>query len=207
MAELGVDAIAALAPNFFRPASVEQLLDYCERIASEGESTPFFFYDIPAMTGVRLSMPEFLAEAQQRLPTLCGLKYTNDDLVQLQECLQVAPDRYRILFGLDECLLAGLALGVHGAVGSSYNFAAPLYLQLISAWESGDLPRARALQLRSVRLIRCLERFGYLAAAKATMQLVGVDCGPVRATAEPTHPPTIHRAAPGAGAAGLALAI
>ena len=81
---------------------------------------------------------------------------------------------------MDEALLLGLGLGAHGAVGSTYNFAAPLYLQLISAHAAGDVGRARELQERSVLLVDTLARRGYPAAAKAVMQLLGVDCGPVR---------------------------
>ena len=54
-----------------------------------------------------------------------GIKFTNNDLMTLQECL--ALDGFDIVFGYDELLLAGLTLGVKGAVGSTYNFAAPLY--------------------------------------------------------------------------------
>lgn len=185
-AELGAAGIAALAPCFFRPQNVGQLLDYCRRIANSAPQTPFFFYDIPGMTQVRLPMADLLRQALE-IPNFAGLKYSNDDLTQLQECLAVAPERYRVLFGFDQFLFAGLVLGVHGAVGSTYNFAAHLYLDMMSAVKRGDLETARTLQLQSVRLIRCLERHGFMAASKAAMQLVGVPCGPVRSPLTPLN--------------------
>lgn len=185
----GADAIAALAPCFFRPANVDQLIDWCRRIAERAPSTPFYFYDIPGMTNVRLPMAEFLRKGREAIPTFQGLKYSNDDLIQLQECLAVAPDHYRILFGFDELLLAGLALGVHGAVGNTYNFEAELYLELMSAFARGDLQTAQRLQLRSVQLIRCLGRYGFMAATKTVMEWSGIDCGPARPPVVPLTSP------------------
>jgi len=69
---------------------------------------------------------------------------------------------------------------VHGAVGSTYNFAAPLYLRIMDAFTRGDLETARQAQLQSVRMIRVLQEFGFSRASKAMMGLMGVDCGPVR---------------------------
>src|SRR5205823_5176027 len=77
-------------------------------------------------------------------------------------------------------LLAALALGAAGAVGSSYNFAAPIYHRMIAAFAAGDLAAAREEQFRAVGLIDLLGGFGYTAAAKAVMGFLGVDVGPAR---------------------------
>lgn len=177
-ATLPVQAIAALASNYFRP-QVAELVTFFEPVAAAG-NRPFYFYDIPTMTGVHVPTVEFLRQGGERLPHLTGVKFTNPDLAQFQECLRYEGGRYDILFGTDEALLAGYALGARGAVGSTYNFAPGLYHRLIAAWDEGDLEEARRLQYESVRLVRCLQDFGYLAAAKAVMSFLGVDCGPVR---------------------------
>ena len=77
-------------------------------------------------------------------------------------------------------MLGALALGATGAVGSSFNFAAPIYTRLIAAFQKGDLATARAEQMRSVRVIQLLAARGYMGAAKATMKMLGVDVGPAR---------------------------
>src|SRR5207253_2841920 len=83
-----------------------------------------------------------------------------------------------IPWGCDQYLLAAIALGALGAVGSTYNFSAPIYLRLISAFERGDLASAREEQWRSVRLIQLLERYRFMGAAKAVMGMLGVPVGP-----------------------------
>lgn len=178
--QAGVAAVAAVAPSYFKPAGVHELIEFLLPIAAEAEPLPFYYYHIPGMTGVRLSMPEFLHEARFRMPNLRGLKYSHDDLVQLQGCVACDHGAFDVLFGCDEALLAGLCLGVRGAVGSTYNFAAPFYQRLLRAFQAGELETARAVQLQSAEMISSLVEFGFIAASKAVMAYIGVDCGPVR---------------------------
>lgn len=179
-ARIGADAIAAMAPCYFKPASVRDLVDFCAPIAASASGLPFYYYDIPSLTGVSLPMANFLETGAERIPNLAGLKFTSTNFMALQECLAALDGRFNILFGCDEMLLAALALGVHGAVGSTYNYAAPLYHKIIAAFESGDLAGARALQLKSVRLVEILCEYAVLAAGKAMMGALGIECGPVR---------------------------
>ncbi|MGE0759216.1 MAG: dihydrodipicolinate synthase family protein [Pirellulaceae bacterium] len=178
--EIGADATAAYSPSYFRPADVEALIEFLVPVAEAAGDLPFYFYDIPPTTNVRLPMLEFLERAKPRIPNLVGIKYSNTDLVQLQECLRAGSGEYQVLFGCDEILITGIVLGVHGAIGSTYNFAGPLYRRMEAAFRHGDLATVRACQLRSVDLVQKLSSFGFLAALKETMKLFGIDCGPVR---------------------------
>ncbi len=177
---LGASAIAALAPSYFKPRSLDALIACCAEIAGAAPELPFYFYDIPSLTGVQLAMAQFLARAPDHIPTLAGIKFTNPDLMAYQHCLHADDGRFDVPWGMDETLLAALALGAAGAVGSSYNFAAPLYLRIMAAFARRDLTTARAEQFRSVRLIELLAGYGYLAAAKTVMRFLGVDVGPAR---------------------------
>jgi N-acetylneuraminate lyase len=177
---LGAAAISALAPAYFKPRNLEALIDCCADIAAAAPATPFYFYDIPVMTGVCFSMPEFLSHAPERIPTLAGIKFTNSDLMAYQLCLRADGGRFDVPYGTDEWLLAAAALGAQGAVGSTYNFAAPIYHRLLAAFQAGDLARAREEQFRSVRLIQVLAGYGYMGAAKAVMNMLGVNVGPAR---------------------------
>ena len=177
---LGAFAIAALAPSYFKPKSLDSLIACCTEVAKAAPALAFYYYDIPAMTGVNFSMSEFLAAAPDRVPTLAGIKFTNPDLIEYQKCLHVQEGKFNILWGLDEHLLSALVLGATGAVGSSYNFAAPVYQRMMAAFAKGDLAAARVEQFRSIQLIELLAGFGYMAAAKTVMGFLGVDVGPAR---------------------------
>jgi len=188
--QLDALAIAALAPSYFRPPNLTVLVEWCAEIAAAASDTPFFFYDIPSMTHTSFSMPDFLAQARDRISTFRGIKFSNYDLMAYQLCLQANGGAFDIPWGVDEYLLGALALGARSAVGSSYNFAAPVYQRLLAAFERGDLVAARQEQFRSVQLIKLLAGYGYLGAAKAVMKMLGVDVGPARL---PNTNPTLEQ--------------
>jgi N-acetylneuraminate lyase len=179
-ARCGATAIAALAPSYFKPRTLDALVDCCSAIAAAAPATPFYYYDIPALTNVVFSMPEFLDRAAARIANFAGIKFTNPDLMAFQLCLRAAGDRFDILWGVDEYLLAAMSLGCRGGVGSGYNFAAPIYQRMLQHFAKGDLAAAREEQFRGVLLVRLLASYGYMGAAKAVMTMLGVDVGPPR---------------------------
>ncbi len=180
-AKLDVFAIAAVAPSFFRPGSTEDLLAFLQPIAAAAPSLPFYYYHLPGITGVTLPAHEILTVCAKGIPNFAGIKFTDPDLFAYQRCQLLAGDQYDLAFGVDELLLGGLALGAVAAVGSTYNYAAPLYVEMMDAFAKGDLETARARAQQATRLVALLLEYGVLAAGKALMQLHGIDCGPVRA--------------------------
>jgi len=178
--KLGFKAISALAPSYYKPANLSALIDCCAVIAAEAPDTPFYYYDIPALTGLTLPMEKFLLDAPARIPTLAGIKFTNPDLVSYRRSLDIAGNDFDLPWGVDEMLLAGLSTGARGGVGSTYNWAPRLYMDLISAHEKGDLTEARRLQSVSIAMIDAIAATGFLGTAKALMSHLGVPVGPAR---------------------------
>jgi N-acetylneuraminate lyase len=176
----GAAAIATVSPNYVKPKTVAQLAEWCAKLAASAPATPFYFYDIPSMTGVSLPMPEFIGLAEKSIPTFAGLKFTNSDLMAFQQLVNYGDGKFDVVWGFDEFLLAALVLGAKGAVGTTYNFAAPLYQRIIASVKAGNLAAARADQFKSVKLIALMQKYGFLAAAKESLRVRGVDCGPVR---------------------------
>ena len=180
-ADIGVDAIGMAAPSFYTP-ELEELVGFCREVAGHAPELPFYYYHIPSKTGTVFSMFEFIQRAAAKIKSFAGIKFTHYDIMDYQRCLEYAGGRYDILFGRDEYLLAGLAVGVQGAIGSTYNYAAPLYTRMITAFNEGDLETARRCQTRSHGLVRLLIEGGNdIACGKAIMKhLGGIDCGPCR---------------------------
>lgn len=181
-AKIGASAVSALTPCFFKPRNNAEVVNWCEAVASAAPALPFYYYNIPSMTGIDYPVVDFLAQAQDRIPSLAGVKYTHENLPDYKACVAFAQGRYDILFGRDELLLEGTDAGALGAVGSTYNYAAPLYLRLLAARTAGRATEARALQDTAIKMIAICNGIGvtHLAASKALMAMLGVDCGPVR---------------------------
>lgn len=173
----GMDAVSALCPYYFRPQSVEKLVDFCREVAAAAPDLPFYYYHIPALSGGHFSMARFLALAEPVIPNLAGIKFTSTDIMDFHACRMYGNQRYDILWGVDEALLAGLAVGATGAVGSTYNYAAPLYHKIIAAFRNGENQQAEQWQQLAVRLVGYLVQYGGTAAGKAFMKIIGVDCG------------------------------
>jgi len=178
--EIGADAICAAPPSWFPLNTAEELVRTCETIASGAPDLPFLYYHIPALSGVHVPMVRLLELAREIVPSFAGVKYTHLDAVDFQACVREHGSDYQLLWGCDELLVTGLQLGAHGAVGSTYNFAAPVYHRLLAAHAAGDAETARELQSRAALLVETLAQRGYSAAAKTVMKFLGVDCGPVR---------------------------
>ncbi len=176
----GADAVSATCPSYFQVADAAVLADCMSQVAAGAPELPFYYYHIPALTGSQIDVLEFLQRGDDTISNLVGMKYTTTLLHEFQSCQALDDHRFDILWGCDEMLLAGLATGARGAVGSTYNIAAPLYVQIMDAFAGGDLGTARKLQLRSVSMIEHMKAYSFHAALKQVMGMLGMPVGPCR---------------------------
>lgn len=178
--KIGLYAVSLTAPFYFKPASVDVLAKCCIEVASAVPDMPFYYYHIPVLTGVNFSMISLLKEIDGKCENFAGIKYTHEDFMDFLSCTHFQKGKYDMLWGRDENMLPALAVGAKGAVGSTFNYAAPLYYKLIDAFENGDLQTAQLLQQQSIDMITLLGKYGGIATGKAYMKLVGMDCGEFR---------------------------
>ena len=178
--ETGLYAVSYTSPSYFKPASVKELADCCLELAEAVQGLPFYYYHIPVLTGVNFSMLSLLQEIEGKIQNFAGIKYTHEDFMDFLSCQYFQQHKYDMLWGRDENMLPALSLGAKAFVGSTFNYAAPLYHKLIKAFENGDLPLASLLQQQSINMISLLGKYGGIATGKAYMKLIGMDCGEFR---------------------------
>ncbi len=123
-------------------------------IASAAPSLPFYYYHIPSLTGSTLDMPAFLRDGSQRISNLVGLKYTDTKLFEFRNASNSRMVASTLSGAATKCCWGALATGAKGAIGSTYNVAAPVYQKLIDAFSRGDIIEARRQQALSVLMIR-----------------------------------------------------
>ena len=176
-----VDAIASLSPFYFKPRSLQHLVDYCSDIAICAPNIPFYYYHIPVLTGANYSMKNFLELAEKQIPNLGGIKFTNNDVIGFKHSQNYNNNKYNILYGVDEMFLSSLPYKAKGWVGSTYNHLAPLYYKIKEAFDNGDIALATELQDKSVQFVELLDsRGGFNGVGKSFMKVLGIDCGPCR---------------------------
>lgn len=178
--QAGIHAVSFTAPFYFKPPTAATLADCCKEVADAVPDMPFYYYHIPVLTGSQVSMIKLLEEVDGNIPNFAGIKYTHEDFMDFLSCTQFRNKKYDMLWGRDENMLSALALGNKGSVGSTFNYAAPLYYDLIEAFNNNDLAKAQSLQQKSIDMITLLGKYGGIATGKAYMKLVGLDCGEFR---------------------------
>lgn len=172
----GAAAVSSLPPFLF-PVAQSSVIEHWRRIGAAGE-VPFFVYHIPRLTGHSLRpehVPDLLA-----LPNCVGFKFSDPDLALMRALIDAADGRLTVLSGYDQQCAYAQAAGAHGAIGSTYNWLAPLFVRLYAAHRAGDLAAAAAWQARANRLMRPALAYEVIAGQKAVMRYLGVDCGPTR---------------------------
>lgn len=178
--EQKIDAIAVVAPYYYKPGTVTDLADFIASIAGEVPEMPVYFYHIPALTGVNFPMKELLKEMDKKASNFAGIKYTHEDFMDFLNCLNHRDGHYDLLWGRDENLLAALSLGAQGGVGSTYNYAAPLFHALIRDFREQNFQDAALKQQKAIHMIELLGKYGGISTGKAFMKYIGLDCGKFR---------------------------
>ncbi|MCI5663569.1 MAG: dihydrodipicolinate synthase family protein [Mediterranea sp.] len=178
---IGADMIAAMAPCFFKPTSIKELIDFFSPVAAAANRLPFYYYNMPSITGVSLPVHTFLTEGKKLIPNLAGVKFTHNNLMEMQQCIHADNGSFEVLHGFDEILITGLSVGAKAAVGSTYNYIPALYNIVMNAMEKGDLRTAQEAQWKAVEIVDILIKHGGgVRGGKLFMKLAGFDCGPCR---------------------------
>jgi len=175
-AEAGYHAISSIPPFYYK-FGVEEIVGHYRQLAA-ASPLPVICYNFPDMSGVQFTTATLIELL--RSPGFVGLKHTSSNFFQLERVHRALPETL-IFNGYDEQLLAGLAMGADGAIGSTYNYMGRLFVALCRRFADGALDEARALQARANDMIDVITEIGFLPATKALLALQGVDCGPCRA--------------------------
>jgi 4-hydroxy-tetrahydrodipicolinate synthase len=157
IARSGARYLSVLPPFYFF-AEQEHLIAYFSEIASAVD-IPILIYDNPVLTKNPIQ-PQTIVELRRRVPTIIGVKESNQDCVNLQRLLSLTahdPD-FCVLTGSEFLILVGLQMGVHGCVGGLHNICPHLAVELYEAFRRGDMETARA---RQAALIETWQIFTY----------------------------------------------
>jgi N-acetylneuraminate lyase len=176
----GVDGIAMVATFYFRPKTLEDLIDQCEYVAAAASDTPFYYYNIPTLTGVDFPLIDFLEMATKRISNFAGLKNSFTDIVDYQHCIHFAKENYSLYWGTDETFMMLYTAGNRHYVGSTYNYMSELYHKMLQAHHAGDLEGVIKLEGEADSIYKIILQYNGISAGKEIMRFIGIDCGPVR---------------------------
>uniref|UniRef100_K7FG69 N-acetylneuraminate lyase n=1 Tax=Pelodiscus sinensis TaxID=13735 RepID=K7FG69_PELSI len=131
----------------------DALVAFLQEVASEAPDTPFYYYHIPPLTGVKIRVEELLDGITEQIPTFQGVKFSDTDLLDFAQCVNKYQEKFVLLYGVDEQLLSALVVGASGAVGSTYNYLGKQYNVMLEAFAKQDLELAQQCQVHPLHLL------------------------------------------------------
>lgn len=151
--KLGADGLLVVAPYYNKP-SQEGLLAHFETIA-KATQLPIILYNIPGRTGVNVSA-ETTVEIAKRCPNLHALKDSTGSVEQTAEIAGVARESFRVYSGDDYLTLPFLSVGASGVISVASHIIGTQIQEMITAYFSGKLDRARQLHYENLPMFKGL---------------------------------------------------
>ncbi len=170
--ELGYDAISAVTPFYYK-FNFEEIKTYYETIINSVDNR-LIIYSIPFLTGVNMSVEQFAELFENE--KIIGVKFTAADFYLLERMRKAFPD-HLIYAGFDEMMLPATALGVDGAIGSTFNVNGPRAREIFELTKAGKLAEALEVQHLTNDLITDILGNGLYSTLKELLEAQGVHAG------------------------------
>ena len=151
-AVLGAQAQLCVTP-YYNKTTQDGLIKHFTAVA-EAAPLPLIAYNVPGRTGVNL-----LPATMQRIaahPNIIGLKEASGDAAQFCELSRLLPESVALYAGNDDLAFLTLSLGGAGTISVYANAFPERMRALHDAFFSGDIKKARTIQLDMLPLVRAL---------------------------------------------------
>ncbi len=170
--DAGADSLLVITPTTMARGRTDAVVAFYREIADKA-TKPVLVYSVPAVTGY--SIPVEAVGQLARHENIIGMKDSSGDVVRLQSILDATPGDFILYSGASKALTAAMAIGCHGAITGSGNYATRLVLQTLKAAKE-DPAKARRLQKRLSRLSADIDTQG-VPGVKAAAKAAGLEPG------------------------------
>lgn len=177
---LGVDAIAAIPPIYFKLPDYA-IAQYWNDISAAAPNTDFIIYNIPQLAGVALSMPLF--KEMRKNPRVIGVKNSSPAVQDIQMWKAEGGPDCIVFNGPDEQFVGGYAIGADGGIGGTYAAIPELYLRMDQLMRQGNIALAQEIQyaVNEITYAYFACKGNMYAVIKEILRQKGMDIGTVRA--------------------------
>lgn len=184
---LGVDAIAAIPPIYFRLPDYS-IAKYWNDMSAAAPNTDFVIYNIPQLSGTTLT-PALYAEMRKN-PRVIGVKNSSMPTQDIQIFVAEGGEDHIVFNGPDEQFISGRVIGAKAGIGGTYGVMPDLFLKLNELIKQSDFETAKELQyaINDVIYKMVSGRANLYAVIKEILRLnEKLDLGSVREPLEPLH--------------------
>lgn len=140
---LGVDAIAAIPPIYFRLPEYA-IAEYWNDMSNAAPNTDFIIYNIPQLAGVALTPSLF--EKMRKNKKVIGVKNSSLPVQDIQMFKLAGGENYVIFNGPDEQFISGRVIGAEAGIGGTYGVMPELFLKMDELVKAGKMEEAMKVQ-------------------------------------------------------------
>jgi 4-hydroxy-tetrahydrodipicolinate synthase len=173
-ASAGADASLQVSPYYNRPTQ-KGLYEHFKAVA-QSVKIPIILYNIAGRTGVNIE-PETIAKLAQDCKNIVAVKEASGSLDQMSRIKQLCSKDFDLISGDDGLTLPVLSIGGTGIISVVANIVPKDVADLVSAFEKGDLKKARELHYKLLPLIKAVFLETNPIPVKTAMGLLGM-CEP-----------------------------
>jgi N-acetylneuraminate lyase len=174
---LGISRVAATPPLYFG-YSTQEIAEYYDDISSSiGHGV--YYYNIPMNTHRKLNLQDPDTRSMFASGSIAGVKQTNLDVYEMDRIRSINP-QLRFFGGLENEMLAFLAMGCNGFIGSIFNFMLPHYTKILDSFQCGNSHMAQELQIRANNIMEVLMKEGLFQSITYIVNSRGTNVGSMR---------------------------
>ena len=173
----GVDGLLLVSP-YYNKATQKGLIAHFTAIA-DSVKVPVILYNIQGRTGVNIA-PETIVYLFNNVENIVAVKEASGNISQVAKIMQLTDGKIDLYSGNDDQVVPILSLGGSGVISVLSNVAPRETHDMVQKFLDGDVAGSREIQLRALPLIDALFCEVNPIPVKKAMQLMGVDCGPLR---------------------------
>lgn len=174
--KLGADGLLLITP-YYNKANSRGMVRHFTTVA-DAVNIPIILYNVPSRTGCNLPVP-CVAELSKH-KNIAALKEASGNISYVAQVAQYISDGFQILSGNDDMIVPVMSLGGSGVISVFANIAPKATRDICAAFSSGDVRKARALQLKYLDLINTLFIEVNPIPVKEALNIMGKDVGPFR---------------------------
>jgi 4-hydroxy-tetrahydrodipicolinate synthase len=195
----GAHGALVVTPYYNRPPQAGLVHHFTA--AADATGLPVMLYDIPGRSGVEITTDTMARVAEHS--RIVALKDAKGDFTETAWVTRRTD--LAVYSGDDKVTLPLLAVGAVGVVGVPTHMFGPQTLQMIEAYESGDVAGALALHHKLLPAYCGFFRTQGVITTKAALRLAGKPAGPVRPPLVSATPAEIARIREDCATSGLTL--
>lgn len=175
--EAGADAVAAVAPFFYRP-DLEGLIQHYESI-SDAVNIPVFLYNNPGKQGYNIT-PEDFGKIAEIVTHVVGIKDTSYSIEQIEALVHKFGEKYVIIGAGDSIIFPIFAVGARAHISMISNVFPELTLKIYREFKRGNYEKAREIQFILNDIRRVFKKGPYITPYKEAVKMLHqIDLGRV----------------------------